>query len=238
MTSYRTLQPFQVANKEYDYIVVGGVSHSRHRVGHSHSRKLLLGGTAGCVVAARLSEDPNTSVLLIERGPIVDTWASHVPLLSADYRTPTSPVYSWTSQPVAALGRTLGLYSGKAMGGTSKVNAAIYTRSTPGEYNGWADKGRKGWGWNEVEKWFQKSEKTLIYDDKNRGHDGEAYSYRTHNKTEDSGQDLGRIKAFLTSFIRGPTREFDALFSHEVVLIVQDEESGTCTWDTRCQEGQ
>jgi choline dehydrogenase len=77
MTSYRTFQLFQVANREYDYIVVGGASHRRHSVGPSYSRDPLVGGIAGCVVAERLSEDPNTPVLLIERGPIVDMWASH-----------------------------------------------------------------------------------------------------------------------------------------------------------------
>jgi choline dehydrogenase len=71
------------------------------------------------------------------------------------------------------LGRSLDLYTGKAMGGTSKVNAAMYTRSTPGEYNAWEEKGRTGWGWSNVEKAFVRSEKTLTWEgEKHRGHEG------------------------------------------------------------------
>ena len=53
------------------------------------------------------------------------------------------------------------MVAGKAMGGTSKVNIFLYTRSTPGEYNAWADAGREGWGWKDVAPYFAKSETSL-----------------------------------------------------------------------------
>jgi choline dehydrogenase len=135
---------------------------------------ICSGGTAGCVVAARLSEDPSVSVLLLERGPIIDTWASYVPFLASDYRQASSPVYSWSSESVDALGRTMGLFSGKAMGGTSKINSAMVTWSTPGEYNAWKQQGRQGWGWEDVKDFFRKSEKSLTHTGENhRGQAGE-----------------------------------------------------------------
>jgi choline dehydrogenase-like flavoprotein len=55
------------------------------------------------------------------------------------------------------------MVSGKAMGGTSKINGSMYTRSTPGEYNAWARDGRKGWSYDEVEPYFNRSEKSLSH---------------------------------------------------------------------------
>jgi choline dehydrogenase len=93
------------------------------------------GGTAGCVVASRLSEDPTPKVLVIERGNLVDTWASHIPLLSADFNVKTAPVYRWSSTPgLCDLKHgAINMVSGKAMGGTSKVNMSVYHRSIPAE---------------------------------------------------------------------------------------------------------
>lgn len=133
-----------------------------------------LGGTAGCVLASRLSENLTTRVLLIERGPIVNSWKSSVPLLALDFRTMNMPSYQWSSSPVKALQQggnpnpaetinVLPLMSGKALGGTSKINANLYTRSVPAEYEAWAKAGRKGWGWDDVEPYFEKSETTLSH---------------------------------------------------------------------------
>ena len=99
---------------EYDLIIVGG-------------------GTAGCVLAARLSEDPQATVLLVERGPVVNGWSAGVPLLSSNITDQKAPVYKLESAPLKALdGKTFTMVSGKALGGTSKVNALLYTRSVPG----------------------------------------------------------------------------------------------------------
>jgi choline dehydrogenase-like flavoprotein len=114
MCSYPTRSIQDVSSKTFTYIVVGG-------------------GTAGCVLAARLSEDPRTTVLLIERGPVVNGWSAGVPLLSSNITDSKAPVYRLQSAPLKELGgKTFTLVSGKALGGTSKVNALLYTRSVPG----------------------------------------------------------------------------------------------------------
>lgn len=122
------------------------------------------GGAAGCVLASRLSEDPTKTVILIERGPVVDTWVSRVPLISSNFNDQKAPVYSWQSTPLPSLGgKTLDLVTGKALGGSTKINGLIYSRSVPGEYNAWEEAGRKGWGWDSVEPFFKKSEDSLSH---------------------------------------------------------------------------
>ncbi|EIN03501.1 GMC oxidoreductase [Punctularia strigosozonata HHB-11173 SS5] len=117
------------------------------------------GGTAGCVVASRLSEDPNARVLLLERGPLVDGWAAHVPLLASNFTTKTAPVYRQRTVPQPGLGgRVVDMIGGKGLGGGTLVNAELYTRGVPGEYNAWAIAGRQGWGWEDVEPAFKKSQ--------------------------------------------------------------------------------
>ncbi|EJD43390.1 GMC oxidoreductase [Auricularia subglabra TFB-10046 SS5] len=144
-TSYPVASLSEIAAKEFDFIVVGG-------------------GTAGCALAARLSEDANVQVLLLERGPAITSWISRVPLLSMDFRRPSSPAYKWTSEPLTAVNRlTNKIVSGKALGGTSKINASVYHRSVPGDYNAWARHGIRGWNWSDVEPLFNKSENSLSH---------------------------------------------------------------------------
>ncbi|EJF60344.1 alcohol oxidase [Dichomitus squalens LYAD-421 SS1] len=126
----------------YDYIVVGG-------------------GTAGCVLASRLSEDPDTSVLLIEQGPVADTWASRVPTISSNLFAKDSLAAHWWSTPMPhADNRSLGVMRGEALGGTTRINSMLYTRGTPGDYNQWKLLGNDGWGYDDVEPYFVKSERT------------------------------------------------------------------------------
>ncbi|KIH95291.1 hypothetical protein SPBR_03918 [Sporothrix brasiliensis 5110] len=124
-----------VDGETFDYIVVGG-------------------GTAGSVVASRLSEDPSVSVLLLERGPLKDVFMSRIPLLSQNY------VSSWStgvqdrfSEPIAGYNdRRLQLAGGEGLGGTSRLNGLLVTRGAPGGYNEWAsDLGLDGWAWDDVE---------------------------------------------------------------------------------------
>jgi len=143
---------------------------------------VTLGGTAGCALASRLSEDPNISVLLLESGPVLSSWSSRVPLLSTNYRIKSSPAYKWATAPIQCLKeRTLEMVSGKAMGGTSNINALLYTRCTPGEYNAWARDGRKGWSYDEVEPYFKKSEKSLSHGKSpHRGSNGKQHASTSH----------------------------------------------------------
>lgn len=121
-----------------------------------------IGGTAGCVVASRLSEDPNARVLLIERGGVYDTWANRVPLISGDAFTKDTIAKKSKSLPISsAANRTVDLIYPEALGGGSRVNAMIYTRGFPGEYNAWEQMGQNGWGYNQLKPFFSKSERSL-----------------------------------------------------------------------------
>ncbi|KAI1169516.1 putative GMC oxidoreductase [Nemania sp. FL0916] len=127
----------QVASKEYDYIIVGG-------------------GTSGCAVASRLSENPNVKVLLLERGGLDDSWLSRIPLISV--ARGNDVVY----QP-AELGAETGNRQGHIMaaeklGGNSRINGMIYTRSIPAYYTQWAMLGHPTWGWDDVHPYFSSVE--------------------------------------------------------------------------------
>lgn len=152
----------------------------------THSGESTPGGTVGCVLASRLSGNLDVSVLLLERGAVVDTWASRVPLLSVDYRPPTALRYC--ELPVPGLVKMppsvqQWMITGKALGGTSRINAFVYARSVPGEYNAWAEVGRKGWSWKDVEPYFISMEKTLSYKSPHRGDKGKNIAARllTHS---------------------------------------------------------
>lgn len=127
----------------YDYIIVGG-------------------GTAGCCLASRLSEDSGVSVLLIERGSVVDTWVNRVPLLSSDLFKEDSISRPSKSLPQNyAHNRILTIMRGEALGGGSRVNAMIYTRGVPADFNRWRDMGHPDWGYDGMLPYFVKSETSL-----------------------------------------------------------------------------
>lgn len=123
---------------------------------------LYIGGTAGCVLASRLSEDPSTSVLVLERGPIADTYASLIPMISAAiYRKDTLAVFAKSEPQAYANDRVVEIVRGSALGGTSRVNGMLYTRGCPAEYERWKEMGNEGWGYEDVEEYFLRSECSL-----------------------------------------------------------------------------
>ncbi|KAH7113766.1 hypothetical protein B0J11DRAFT_445885 [Dendryphion nanum] len=131
-----------VDGKTYDYIIVGG-------------------GTAGCVLASRLSEDPNVSVLLIERGHVKNNLISRMPLLSQNYLwTDTLQVQDkiWSEPISGANGRKNQLWAVNGIGGGSRLNAMLWTRGSPGDYKTWSDMGLDDWAWDKVEPYFKRLE--------------------------------------------------------------------------------
>ena len=167
--------------EEYDYVVVGEHLSSPlppidNPPGHANLDPDLLcaragGGTAGCAIANRLSASANTRVLLVERGPVADTWAARVPLFSSDFASDGSRTIKRTTVPqselVGASGvqgdRAVEAYTGAVLGGTSRINQMLYTRGLPDEYNRWeTEAGMKGWGWDEMKAYFLKSEKSEV----------------------------------------------------------------------------
>ncbi|CAG2170999.1 unnamed protein product, partial [Oppiella nova] len=131
-----------VWHDEYDYVVIGA-------------------GTAGSIMAARLSEDPHVSVLLLEAGK-AENIISDVPMNSLNLqRTPMDWSFETIPQKKACLGMNgrVSLWPrGKVMGGTSTINTMVYCRGNKRDYDLWSSNGALGWSWPEVFPYFVKSE--------------------------------------------------------------------------------
>ena len=126
-------------------------------------------GSAGCVLAARLSEDPSIEVTLIEAGGPDSAQEIHIPIALAQL---WKSQYDWDymSQPEPGLdGRYVYLPRGKTLGGSSSLNAMIYIRGHRADYDGWAADGAKGWSYNEVLPYFRKAEANERGDDQFHG---------------------------------------------------------------------
>jgi choline dehydrogenase len=116
-------------------------------------------GSAGCPVAARLSEDGKFRVLLLEAGPSDNHPWFHIPLGHA--KTFTHPRYNWMfeSEPEKELnGRTLYQPRGKVLGGSSAINGTVYMRGTAADYDHWRQRGCEGWDWESVLPFFRRAE--------------------------------------------------------------------------------
>ncbi len=116
-------------------------------------------GSAGCPVAARLSESGTYRVLILEAGPPDTNPWIHIPL--GYTKTYTDPRVNWMfeSEPEKQLnGRTLYQPRGKVLGGTSSINGMVYMRGTPADYDNWRQRGCEGWDWENVLPFFKKAE--------------------------------------------------------------------------------
>ena len=132
--------------RSFDYVVVGA-------------------GSAGCVLANRLSADPACSVLLLEAGGAARNPLFRLPMLMG--KLFHSGLYDWgyRTEPVPGLnGRSLYWPRGKVLGGSSTINGMIYVRGNRRDYDRWAQAGLAGWSWDEVLPAFRRSERHVERD--------------------------------------------------------------------------
>jgi choline dehydrogenase len=116
-------------------------------------------GTAGCVLAARLSEDPHLRVLLLEAGGRDGNLWIRVP--SGIAKTIGHPQLDWclATEPVPGFhGRCMPFPRGRVLGGTGSLNGMIYIRGNPRDYDRWRELGNEGWGWADVLPYFRRAE--------------------------------------------------------------------------------
>ncbi|MFN7173324.1 MAG: GMC family oxidoreductase [Thermaurantiacus tibetensis] len=139
---------------EVDYVIVGA-------------------GSAGCVLANRLTADPSLRVLLLEAGPEDRSLMIHVPVGYA--RTLKDPKVNWlfqTEPDPGSGGRVHVWPRGKVLGGSSSINGLLYVRGQPADYDGWAQLGATGWSYADVLPYFRRAEANERLGDPWHGTDG------------------------------------------------------------------
>jgi len=142
------------AMREFDYIIIGA-------------------GSAGCVLANRLSADPQLQVLLVEAGPRDRHPFIHMPAGLARLVDNRRLNWSYHTEPEPQLqGRRLWWPRGKVLGGSSSINAMCYVRGVAGDYDRWAAAGASGWDWAGVLPWFRHAECNSRGGDALHGHAG------------------------------------------------------------------
>jgi choline dehydrogenase-like flavoprotein len=164
----------------FDFVVVGG-------------------GSAGCALAGRLSEDPETSVALLEAGGTADNWVVKTPYTLA-FMVPTK-LNNWHFEtvPQPGLNGRIGYQPrGKGLGGSSVINAMVYIRGHRSDYDHWAALGNAGWSYQDVLPYFKRAENNADFNGAYHGQDGPLHvnKLRTDNPVHETYLQAAREAQF------------------------------------------
>ena len=160
---------------------------------------VIGGGSGGCTVAGRLSEDPNVSVALMEAGGRNDDWVIKTPFLL--FVMVATGIHNWAfkTAPQKGLGGRRGYQPrGKGLGGSSAINAMVYIRGHRTDYDRWAAMGNTGWSYEDVLPYFKRSEDNQEFSGKYHGKGGplKVSNLQTDNPTEQIYLNAGREAGF------------------------------------------
>jgi choline dehydrogenase len=143
------------STKQFDYVIVGA-------------------GSAGCVLANRLTQDRQLKVLLLEAGGASTGLFKDMPMAFPKYVVRRDLNWNFVSEPEPYLnGRRIDVPRGKGLGGSSMINGMVYARGHRRDYDDWAQRGLAGWSYADVLPYFRKSEKSWLGDNLHHGASGE-----------------------------------------------------------------
>ncbi|WP_053698600.1 GMC family oxidoreductase [Streptomyces sp. NRRL F-5755] len=177
------------STNEFDYIIVGG-------------------GSAGCVVASRLSEDTAVNVLLIEAGAWDDAPGIHD---AGRFRELWGSEYDWSYTTTAQQhlgGRAVPCPRGRVLGGSGSINGMLYVRGNPRDFDHWQSLGNKGWGYRDVLPYFLKSEHYDGPGSEHHAHDG-PLAVRQKSAEDSTGTELAFVEAVAQFGFDEPVMDFN-----------------------------
>ena len=139
----------------------------------SHKYIIVGAGSAGCVLANKLSADPSNSVLLIEAGPMDNYPTIKIPLGASSLFKNKKYGWGYETQPEANLNnRSINWPRGKTLGGSSSINGMLYIRGQAEDYEAWENSGNVGWGYRDMMKQFISLENNQNHEDQHHGNFG------------------------------------------------------------------